>query len=125
MSTVRFCSETVVEWREQVRAMVEMLPSIPVVPDDGFNSHPTDPKLMGPETLQHFREGATLPSTTMPTPLVSIHRACAYQLRSDPVANIYHCGAVTYHVPFLWDFSQDRPKRGTGEPSMRRFARSG
>lgn len=55
-----------------VRAMVEMLPSIEVVPDDGFNSHPTDPKLMGPETLQHFRDGQTLPSTTMPTPLVEL-----------------------------------------------------
>lgn len=77
--------------------MVEMLPSIPVVPDDGFNSHPTDPKLMGPDTLQQFRDGATLPSTTMPTPLVSIDTACIQ--KSQVVSNTYHCGAEKYLVP--------------------------
>jgi len=55
-----------------VRAMVEMLPSIPVVPDDGFNSHPEDPKLMGPSALQRFKAGEKLPSSQMPTPLVEL-----------------------------------------------------
>jgi len=54
----------------QVRAMVEMLPSITVVPDDAFNSSPTDPKLMGPDALQRFRDGQQLPSANAPTPLV-------------------------------------------------------
>lgn len=55
-----------------VRAMVEMLPRIEVVPDDGFNSHPSDPKLMSQDTLEQFQRGETLPSTTMPTPLVEL-----------------------------------------------------
>ena len=50
--------------------MVEMLPSIEVVPDDAFNSSPSDPKFMGPDVLQRFRDGETLPSTRAPTPLV-------------------------------------------------------
>ncbi len=50
--------------------MVEMLPSITVVPDDAFNSSPTDPKLMGPDALQRFRDGQQLPSANAPTPLV-------------------------------------------------------
>ena len=50
--------------------MVEMLPSIEVVPDDAFNSSPSDPKLMGPDALQRFRAGEELPSARAPTPLV-------------------------------------------------------
>lgn len=55
----------------QVRAMVDLLPSIDVVVDDPFNSHPTDWKLMGPDALQRYRNGETLPAGTAPTPLVS------------------------------------------------------
>jgi hypothetical protein len=54
----------------QVRAMVDLLPDIEVVVDDPFNSHPTDPKLMGPDALQRFRMGEKLPSTRIRTPLV-------------------------------------------------------
>ena len=52
--------------------MVEMLPSIEVVPDDAFNSSPTDPKMMGPDALQRFRDGQQLPSASAPTPLVGL-----------------------------------------------------
>ena len=42
----------------QVRAVVDLLPMIDVVPEDPFNSSPTDPKLMGPEALQVGEGGA-------------------------------------------------------------------
>ena len=66
----------------QVRAMVEMLPSIDVVPDDAFNSSPTDPKLMGPDALRRFRDGQQLPSASAPTPLVGL--ALFAQITSNP-----------------------------------------
>lgn len=55
----------------QVRALVDMLPDIDVVEGDAFNSSPTDPKFMGPDTLQRFRNGEKLPTVRMRTPLVS------------------------------------------------------
>ena len=55
--------------------MVEMLPSIPVVAGDGFNSHPEDPELMGPDALQRFKAGQVLPASQMPTPLVTARPA--------------------------------------------------
>ena len=54
----------------QVRAMVEMLPKIDVVAEDAFNSSPTDPSLMGPDSLKRFRDGQQLRATQIPTPLV-------------------------------------------------------
>ena len=38
-----------------VRALQDLLPEIPVVPNDAFNSSPSDPELMGPEALEAFR----------------------------------------------------------------------
>lgn len=55
-----------------VRALVDLLPMIDVVVDDPFNSHPTDPKLMGPGALQQFYKGEKLAGTTMRTPLVEL-----------------------------------------------------
>lgn len=53
-----------------------MLPSIPVVAGDGFNSHPEDPELMGPDALMRFKAGEALPASQMPTPLVTARLAC-------------------------------------------------
>lgn len=55
----------------QVRAMVDLLPEIDVVPDDPFNSSPTDTNLMGPSALQVYRSGEKLPSGRAKTPLAS------------------------------------------------------
>lgn len=55
-----------------VRSMVDLLPFIDVVVDDAFNSSPTDPKSMGPDTLARFVAGEKLPSTQMRTPLVEL-----------------------------------------------------
>ncbi|GAB4818168.1 hypothetical protein N2152v2_005214 [Parachlorella kessleri] len=55
-----------------VRALVDLLPEIDVIPEDPFNSSPTDPKLMGPEALQRARAGEALPATRMRTPLVEL-----------------------------------------------------
>jgi magnesium chelatase subunit I len=56
----------------QVRALVEMLPLIDVVPEDPFNSSPTDPKAMGPDCLARRARGETLPSISVRTPLVEL-----------------------------------------------------
>lgn len=55
----------------QVRAMVDLLPEIEVVPGDPFNSSPTDTNLMGPGALQMYRTGEKLPKGQAKTPLVS------------------------------------------------------
>ena len=54
----------------QVRAMVDLLPMIPVVPDDPFNSSPTDVKMMGPDVLRRYQNGEQLPAGEARTPLV-------------------------------------------------------
>jgi hypothetical protein len=71
--------------------MVEMLPRIEVVPDDGFNSHPSDPKLMSQDTLEQFQRGETLPSTTMPTPLVCALSLC---VRVNSVNSVNSVGTL-------------------------------
>lgn len=55
-----------------VRAMVDLLPEIDVVPDDPFNSSPTDTNLMGPTALQAYRNGDPLPTGRAKTPLVEL-----------------------------------------------------
>ncbi|KAG2452528.1 hypothetical protein HYH02_002766 [Chlamydomonas schloesseri] len=55
-----------------VRALVDMLPDIDVVEGDPFNSSPNDPKFMGPEVLQRFKNGEKLPTVRMRTPLVEL-----------------------------------------------------
>ncbi len=55
-----------------VRSIVDLLPEIDVVPGDDFNSHPTDSKMMGPDVLQRFASGETLPSAKAKTPLVEL-----------------------------------------------------
>ncbi len=56
----------------QVRALVDLLPDMDVVPGDPFNSHPTDAKMMGPDCLRRLKAGETLPSGRMRTPLVEL-----------------------------------------------------
>jgi magnesium chelatase subunit I len=60
----------------QVRAMVDLLPEIEVVPGDPFNSSPTDTNLMGPGALQIYRTGEKLPTGQAKTPLVSTSFLC-------------------------------------------------
>ncbi|KAL0049600.1 hypothetical protein WJX82_005675 [Trebouxia sp. C0006] len=55
-----------------VRAMVDLLPEIEVVPGDPFNSSPTDTNLMGPGALQMYRTGEKLPTGQAKTPLVEL-----------------------------------------------------
>ena len=43
-----------------VRALVDLLPEIQVVADDPFNSHPSDPELMGDEVRQRVRQQQAL-----------------------------------------------------------------
>jgi magnesium chelatase subunit I len=40
-----------------IRALADLLPEIEVVADDPFNSHPTDPDLMGDEVRQQVQQG--------------------------------------------------------------------
>jgi magnesium chelatase subunit I len=39
-----------------VRALVDLLPEIPVVADDPFNSDPTDPELMSQEVRERLQQ---------------------------------------------------------------------
>ena len=55
-----------------VRAVVDLLPDIDVVPEDPFNSSPTDPKLMGPDCLERFLNAEKLPATKAKTPLIEL-----------------------------------------------------
>eukprot|EP00873_Tetraselmis_striata_P033440 jgi/Tetstr1/453704/TSEL_040660.t1 len=55
-----------------VRSLVELLPEMDAVPDDPFNSSPTDPSLMGPECLEAYKAGETLPSIKKQVPLVEL-----------------------------------------------------
>lgn len=55
-----------------VRALVDLLPEIQVVPGDPFSSSPTNTSLMGPDALERFQTGEQLPSGTSPTPLVEL-----------------------------------------------------
>jgi len=55
-----------------VRSVIDLLPEIDVVPEDPFNSSPTDPKLMGPECLQKHLNGKKLASLKARTPLVEL-----------------------------------------------------
>ena len=69
--------------------MVDLLPEIEVVADDPFNSHPTDPKHMGPDALQRFKSGEALPVARVPTPLVRrtmLHTAQAWTALSGTEA---------------------------------------
>lgn len=44
-----------------IRALADLLPEIDVVADDPFNSHPSDPEIMGNEVRERLMAGETLP----------------------------------------------------------------
>ncbi|MCC5639764.1 magnesium chelatase ATPase subunit I [Nostoc sp. CHAB 5844] len=44
-----------------IRALADLLPEIPVVANDPFNSHPSDPDLMSDEVRQKLDQGADIP----------------------------------------------------------------
>ncbi|NJP11983.1 MAG: magnesium chelatase ATPase subunit I [Leptolyngbyaceae cyanobacterium RU_5_1] len=44
-----------------IRALADLLPEIEVVADDPFNSHPSDPELMGDEIRQQVEQGFDVP----------------------------------------------------------------
>ncbi|AFY41357.1 magnesium chelatase ATPase subunit I [Nostoc sp. PCC 7107] len=44
-----------------IRALADLLPEIPVVANDPFNSHPSDPDLMSDEVRQQLQQGADIP----------------------------------------------------------------
>ncbi|MBE9008278.1 magnesium chelatase ATPase subunit I [Fortiea sp. LEGE XX443] len=44
-----------------IRALADLLPEIPVVANDPFNSHPSDPDLMSDEVRQQLEQGADIP----------------------------------------------------------------
>ncbi|WP_088240883.1 magnesium chelatase ATPase subunit I [Calothrix rhizosoleniae] len=45
-----------------IRALADLLPEIPVVPNDPFNSHPTDPDLMSDDVRQKLLQGEDIPT---------------------------------------------------------------
>jgi len=47
-----------------VRALVDLLPTMDVVANDPFNSHPSDPELMSEEVRKKFQAGETLETAT-------------------------------------------------------------
>ena len=55
-----------------IRALVDLLPGIPVIDNDPFNSHPEDPELMSDTVREAIERGETLPTTTMKTPMVDL-----------------------------------------------------
>ncbi|MEA5420925.1 magnesium chelatase ATPase subunit I [Spirulina sp. CCNP1310] len=55
-----------------IRALADLLPEIPVVEHDPFNSDPQNPELMGDEARHHYEQGEPLPTTTMKVPMVDL-----------------------------------------------------
>ena len=82
--------------------MVEMLPEIEVVQDDAFNSDPADPQNMGPEAAQRHRAGEALPTTRIPTPLVS---------RLSDVLFLEPLMVCTYGIESIWGSAGRRVRR--------------
>ncbi len=46
-----------------IRALADLLPEIPVVANDPFSSHPSDPDLMSDEVRQQLEQGADIPTS--------------------------------------------------------------
>lgn len=55
-----------------IRALADLLPEIEVVADDPFNSHPSDPELMGDEVRQQVAQGVDLPIALKKVPMVDL-----------------------------------------------------
>ena len=55
-----------------VRALVDLLPTMEVIANDPFNSHPTDPELMSEEVRQKFQSGAKLEVATKKITMIDL-----------------------------------------------------
>ena len=55
-----------------IRALADLLPEIEVVADDPFNSHPSDPDLMGDAARQLLEQGAEIPITKKKISMVDL-----------------------------------------------------
>ncbi len=55
-----------------IRALADLLPEVSVVADDPFNSHPSDPDIMGDEARRKHEEGEDIPVAQMKVPMVDL-----------------------------------------------------
>jgi magnesium chelatase subunit I len=55
-----------------IRALVDILPEIDVVPDDPFNSSPTDPEFMSETVREMFESGQTLAKGQKKVPMIDL-----------------------------------------------------
>jgi magnesium chelatase subunit I len=55
-----------------IRALVDILPEIDVVPDDPFNSSPTDPEFMSEAVREMFESNQTLPTGKKQVPMIDL-----------------------------------------------------
>ncbi|OLP20147.1 magnesium chelatase ATPase subunit I [Leptolyngbya sp. 'hensonii'] len=55
-----------------IRALADLLPEIEVIADDPFNSHPSDPELMGDEVKQAAEQNQSLRTTRIKVPMVDL-----------------------------------------------------
>jgi magnesium chelatase subunit I len=55
-----------------IRALADLLPAIEVVADDPFNSHPTDPELMGDAVRQKVEQGVSVPLAQQKVTMVDL-----------------------------------------------------
>eukprot|EP00303_Exanthemachrysis_gayraliae_P002564 CAMPEP_0206017236 /NCGR_PEP_ID=MMETSP1464-20131121/24585_1 /ASSEMBLY_ACC=CAM_ASM_001124 /TAXON_ID=119497 /ORGANISM="Exanthemachrysis gayraliae, Strain RCC1523" /LENGTH=349 /DNA_ID=CAMNT_0053391075 /DNA_START=385 /DNA_END=1431 /DNA_ORIENTATION=+ len=55
-----------------IRALVDILPEIDVVPDDPFNSSPTNPELMSESIRELFDKGESLPAGKKQVPMIDL-----------------------------------------------------
>jgi magnesium chelatase subunit I len=55
-----------------IRALADLLPEIEVVADDPFNSHPSDPELMGDSVRQAIEQGFDVPITRKKVTMVDL-----------------------------------------------------
>lgn len=55
-----------------IRALADLLPEVPVVAEDPFNSHPSDPDIMGDEARRKLEVGEDIPVTQMKVPMVDL-----------------------------------------------------
>jgi magnesium chelatase subunit I len=55
-----------------IRALADLLPEIPVVAGDPYNSSPSDPDLQGDEVRERLDRGETLPQALVQVPMVDL-----------------------------------------------------
>jgi magnesium chelatase subunit I len=55
-----------------IRALADLLPEVSVVADDPFNSHPSEPDIMGDEARRKYEEGEDIPVAQMKVPMVDL-----------------------------------------------------